>query len=327
MKRYAVAVIGILLSFGVVATPASAQLFVGGADNDAFFNNFENLFDSTGEWLDPATIPVVGNYLAGIINVQNIDANGMTHYFSGPTEQLTGVFAQKIIETKLDGFGITHFTLGNPTLTSFCKGGLGGDCFSTGLAAGEMFAFYQQTGGGTTVFESNGTMLDDVTKATDGTKLLTFGLDATDGAGPDTIFGTFDDTGYTYSHPILGANPTGHAFGALDVKFNGLAPTITFTSINDTNECEVGGTPAEGILCFASDPVPLLNGLVFTSEFERNSLGIANPNSTPGTSPWEFRSNDPATLHPEIIPEVSSLWLLGMGLSSFGVFRRKKFLV
>lgn len=77
--------------------------------------------------------------------------------------------------------------------------------------------------------------------------------------------------------------------------------------VNDPNESEFG-IPAQ---------------VVFSSEFELNPqgafLGV-------GTSPWDFRSNGPARIHPtaSIIPEVSSLWMLGMGLGSFGVFRRRK---
>src|SRR3989338_7091154 len=84
MKRDAVAVIGILLRFGVVATPASAAVFVSGTQNDLFFTNFENLFDSTGAWRAPTSIPVVGDYLAGIINVQNVDANSPLSCCPGP---------------------------------------------------------------------------------------------------------------------------------------------------------------------------------------------------------------------------------------------------
>lgn len=314
MKRVAGWMFGILLGLGVAATPASADIFVGDTNNNVFFRNFENLFDSAGNIRSFTDTPVVGDHLVGIIDVQTIDANSLTHFFSSPTNQLTGVFAQKILETKIDGSGILHFTLGNPTVGTFCAGL---DCFSTGLAPGEMFAFYTQTGGGATVFESNGAMLDDVTKAKDGALFMTFGLDATDGAGVDGVWGTFDDTGYAYSHPVLGLNPEGDAFGALDIKVNNSG--FTFAGLNDIKECEIGGSPAEGILCAGTRPVPLLNGMVFTSEFEPND-GFAG-----GTSPWAFASNDPARLHPlGVIPEPSSMWLLGMGLSGLGVFGRRK---
>ncbi len=50
------------------------------------------------------------------------------------------------------------------------------------------------------------------------------------------------------------------------------------------------------------------------------------PNSVAGSF-WAFESFDPAFVHPNVIPEVSSLWMLGMGLSGLGVFSRRKFWV
>ncbi len=318
MKRVLGVVVGTLLGLSALASQASAEIFVADTENDLFFTNFENLWDSTGAWKAPTAAPVVGDYLAGIINVQNIDANSSTHFFQGPAAQISGVFAQKIVEIKTDGLGgPIHFTLGNPTITTFSKGG---DSFSTGLASGEMFVFYLQAPA-TTLFTSGGPMATDVSKATDGTKLLTFGLDATDGAGLDGIFGTADDTGYMYSHPILGSGiPNGLAFGGMTVKTN--ATGFDFAGINDVNESEIGGTT-------------LLNQLVFKSTFEVNQQGIAFKTasgldcslSSSHCSPWEFTSQDPAKVLPHVIPEVSSLWLLGMGLSGIGVIRRKKFFV
>ncbi len=300
MKRVVAIVAGTMLSVGLLTSPASASILVVGSDNDFFFNNFENLFDSSGHWKAPSSAPVVGDHLAGIINIQNIDVEGTTHFFAGPTSQLTGIFAQRILDISSHG-GITHLTLGNPTLTSYCRGA---DCFSTVglLSPGEMFALYLQQGGGTTVFESNGTMLDDVSKATDGSLWVTLGING---------------DAFVYSHPILGVNPEGLAFGGLNVIQNNTGVT-TFQGINDPNETEVGGTT-------------VLTDLVVSSEFELNPNGFAGralakrPCPTSGCSPWEFRSNDPATVHPAI-PEVSSLWLLGLGFGTIGAFGRRKWL-
>lgn len=290
MKRLGGLLVGLLLGLGAVASQASADVLVLGS-NDLFFNNFENLFDASGTIKSPTATPVVGDYLAGILNVQNVDTDGTTHYFSSPLTQLSGVFAQQIIEVKSDPItGILHLTFGNPTITSFTNGA--GDTWSTGLASGEMFRFYLQEPA-STLFESNGTMLDDVTKATDGSLFASFGLDSTNGAGLDGIFGNGDDTGYVYSHPVLGLNPNGFAYGALNFVVNNTG-FGEYRLINDLNETEIGGTW-------------LGNQLVFVSRFDLNS-------ST--SSPWRFASNDPAHLNP--VPEVSSLWLLGMGFSGLG---------
>jgi hypothetical protein len=291
MKKVLLA-LAVMLGLGVAATPASAALFVAGTDNDAFFNNFENLYDSSGNWRDPSSTPAVGDHLVGIINVQNIDSFGASHWttlgglFTPTTSELSGVFAQRIDSIVVDPLDPTHLTLvfSNPTLTGFCKGA---DCFSTGLAAGEMFSLYLDQPANT-LFQSNGTLLDDVTRAKDDAPvLLTFGLSApTDVAGSDV-----DLVG-------IGGLPQGRAFGALSVIQNNTG--------------------------FTFDPFVregLFGQMIFTSEFEINPNGLA----AGGTSPWEFRSNDPAALHPTgIIPEPSSLILLGLGGLGAGLARRKK---
>ena len=297
MKKVLSSVLGALFALGVAAPKASAVTLIAGAENEAFFNNFEVLLDASGNIRAADATPEVGNHLFGIFNVQNIDANGGTNFFAGATDQLTGVFSQKIIGISADpGTGILHLTLGNPTLSTYAG-------ISSPFSSGEMFRLYTQTGGGTTPFESNGTIADDVTKATDGALWATLGLDATNGLGVDGIPGTPDDTGYAYSHPVLGPNLTGEAWGGLTFKINNTG--YAFDGINDVNETEIGGTT-------------LLNQFVFSSEFELNQR------FTQGVSPWEFASNDPAKIHPSVVPEVSSLWMLGMGLSGFGVFRRRK---
>ncbi|MBI3997057.1 MAG: PEP-CTERM sorting domain-containing protein [Candidatus Omnitrophica bacterium] len=309
MKRYAVAVIGILLSLGVVATPASAAVFVAGADNQVFFVNFENLYDSTGKWLNPFTAPVPGQILSGIIGLNGLRVNNVDSDFDDTTFQLSGVFAQEIVS--IDAMTGT-LTLGVPTVTTYYKdldlsGGItaGDDVYSTGLAPGsEMFAFYlQQSPDPVTTLESDGTMLDDVTKATDGSLFLTLGF--TDpGAGVDP--------GYAFTAlfppPLF---PAGLSFAGLNLIQNNSG--FTFAGLDNPFENVFNGT---------------LQQVVYQTSFNLNPPGLNNPNPDPGTSPWEFISNDPALIHPDtVIPEPSSMWLLGMGLGSFGVFRRKKFLV
>lgn len=298
MKRMIGVVIGVLLGLGAAASQASAAILVAGTDNDVFFVNFENLYDSTGNFKSVTSLPAKGDYLAGIISANGIRANSVDTNFDSSTFQLSGIFAQKIEDISFHSGVLPHLTLGTPTITTFCKGA---DCFDTGLAAGEMFRFYiQQSPDPVTTFESNGSLADDKAKATDGTLWLSLGL-ADPGAGVDP--------GFAYSH--LGLFPLGFppvpgiAFAGLNTIVNNTG--YDFAGVNDVNESEIGGTT-------------LLNHLVYVSRFDYNpdgSLGTA-------TSPWEFRSNDPARVHPNVIPEVSSLWMLGMGLSGFGFIRRKK---
>ena len=166
-----------------LATIALAVPMIGSVDaavtfgdgiNDVFFNNFENLYRTTGDCTvntcftadanDPtgyqkvltnvANNVVVGDIFAGVINVQNIDNNGSTIYFSAPDDQFTGYFAQEVTSITLAGAdpsGDDHLTLGVASTDPFG--------ILTGDLAGSMFALYVDS---TTVFSSGGTTASSI---------------------------------------------------------------------------------------------------------------------------------------------------------------------
>lgn len=283
-SRLASVTAAVLLGLG---NAASAEVtLVENEDNQVFYFNFENVFDAAGE-MKPVGAPLaVGDHFAGIVNVQNIDVNGATAWDFGPENQLTGVFAQQVVAIlpppdPYDPGQVVepHIILGPPAVQTFCDGG---DCFDTGLSGGEMMAFYHQSGAGTTAFEYNGPMADDVAKATDGAPWLSVGYDA----GPDAMYGTPDDEGYFYAHSTGGSNRIGKAFAGVNAVVNNTG--YHFGGINDINENEAGG--------FA-----LFNDVVLTSELEDNPTSVL----VGGNSPWLIRSNDPATMHP--IPQEGPL--------------------
>lgn len=297
MKHAVRVLVGALLGFVVMTPTASAvNLLSAGVDNDVFFTNVENLFDATGRQLPPLTPPAPGMYLAGILNIQNVDAPPGSDFFnSGPGGEVSGVFAQLLTGVVPLGGGVFGLTFGNPVVTTFYKDtnlngvwepGLGEDGFVTGLApGGEMFGFYEDDPA-VSLYESNGTMADDVTKATDDSLLLTLGISIP----TDSV------TGFVtlVPGPFCPAPPCGVQFGALSVLQNNTG--------------------------FSFAPVffeGLLGDVVYTSQFGPRPVGS-----------WDFESEDPARIHPEsVIPEASSLWLLGMGLSSLGFTRRRRFLI
>ncbi len=272
-----------LLAVCLVSQSWGANELVVGTSNRLFFKGFEAVFDANGQYKAPGSLLAIGDHQVGIINVQDIDAIFTpTHWFSSSTDQITGIYAQRV-EAILspDPFDpqqtLPHIVLSPPTVTQFCKGG---DCFSTAplLAPGEMFALFRQTGQEITLFETDGPMADDVAKATDGAKWLSLSYTA----GQDGQFSTIDDDGYFYSHVTLGVplgNFTGEAWGALNVSVNNTG--YSFCEVNDPFEQEKGDTT-------------LLTDLYLNAEIQEN------PNSMTlgGSSPWDFQVNDPATMLP-----------------------------
>ena len=342
MKRWIGFVFGAVLGFGTLV-PQAGAVFTGGELNEIDFTNRENIFDAatSAPKLPSLALPYLGlglgDHLAGILRVELIDGpSGATFLndVTAPIDQITGAYAQKIIG--LAGFAglpaigavpagvfVPTIVFGNPTTFIFTDPATAGT-FTVPLAAGEMMAFFRDTG--LTVVDpiGLGTMTGSHAISTDGTKILTLGLDASDGLGFDGVPGTADDTGYVYSallSPVAGSQLAG-----LGIKFNTVVPTPV-TPIVD---------PAE-FLYTSLRGFPLPVDLFFSAEFGPNPL-FAGPDGILGTgddagfsnvslakSAWAFESDDPARVFP-FVPEVSSLWMLGMGLSGLGVFRRRNWL-
>ena len=164
MKRWIGFVFGAVLGFGALV-PQAGAVFTGGELNEIDFTNRENIFDAaTGAPKLPSIFAPylglgLGDHLAGVLRVETIDGpSGATFLndVTAPIDQITGAYAQKIIG--LAGFvglpplgtvpaGVFGPTIvfGNPTTFTFVDPATAGT-FTVPLAAGEMFAFYSDSG-------------------------------------------------------------------------------------------------------------------------------------------------------------------------------------
>jgi hypothetical protein len=342
MQRKVASTIGLLGLVLSIAAPIQAAPSFKVGENTIFIDAVENTYRSSGactaatclpfdaandpmgfQKVIPGTSQIVGDILAGIVNISKITSGGITHYFSSATDQFTGYFAQEVIavhlvpETGPDPFDplqttVDHLQLSAPSVDPFA--GVGGKPSLAGTGA--QFQLFVQEGVGTTVYETNGTTFDDVTKATDGV------LWATLGTGVDVPLMTPDLDGFTYSHvdqTLTLENAAGEFFAALNLVTTGAAYNAgTLEQINDVNESElgdVGGLPAT------------FSDIVGTAEIEANPLSFlidqrpGTPGFQPGPSPWVYQVNDP--LHLVRVSEPGTLTLLGLGLLSlFGGLKR-----
>ncbi len=329
MKRALGIVAGALLGLCVM-TPQAFAVFAVGELNEVFYTNRESLFTpvgappGTGVFKPTILGPAIGDFLVGVLRVQGIDGViSLPTFAEDPIppviDQITGIFAQEIIgivahaSPSLPFFLHPHLTLGNPTITTFFDPATGLPVVLP-LAPGEMFAFFHDMGLGTPGTDI-GTMAANVASHTDGLPFMTFGLDATAGLGGDGLFGTGDDTGHAYTH--LTSPTIGTSFGQVDIVSNSTG--LLFAPIASSDAAE------EMALLRG---FPTLNHLPYSSSFAPNPcFGAGSPTCPGGGSVWELRSNDPGELLPlSAIPEASSLWMFGMGLSGLGIFRRRKLL-
>ena len=337
MRKLSFLFLCIMLGIGMMASPAAGADVIGLGINEIHFYNYETLFTPV-EWDTQGNVTKykevdftgggslsevqVGDILLGIIGVQNVITKGSLCWMFSVTDQLSGVFAQKVAEVIPPDNGVP---VGNPTPggnqydiindwdtqpriifeaanTTATFETLTNETFTLGLAGNEMIALYHDTGA--TLLETNGSIVDDIAKATDGSLWATFGYNVGGEAGmtDNQPAGDSDDSGYYYSYTSqfgLPANDfVGESWAGLDAIQNNTGYPLS-PSLNDPGEGEMDEVIAS-----------LANALFLSSEFEMYpqwvGSGMAGANS-----PWVFASNDPAWLHVVEYQEVGTCRMTG----------------
>ncbi|NTV70713.1 MAG: PEP-CTERM sorting domain-containing protein [Azonexaceae bacterium] len=285
MKK--ITVLAATLVSAAISQSAYALPALVGGENEIFFKAVEN-------WVDKDQNGVIsqGDYFYGIINAQNIDANGGTNWYGSATDQLSGYFLQEVASVT----ATTTANIYNIQLGAFTGGS---DPFgvltAADIASGAQLKLFTDS---TTPFVTNTGVVNDITKATDG-----------------TLWGTLGNTSasnYWYSLGIINpnivfaaglANTVGNTLAGLDFITNNTGKV--FVDVND---------PSENLF---DTQVALYANAEIVDKYGPTS----NPDAI-GPSAWRFQVNDPAVVN--AIPEPGSLALLGLSLLGFiGVQRRK----
>jgi hypothetical protein len=289
----------LLLILAVAAPAVQAFPSLNSGDTGIYYTNREVVYraDVNGDYheldfTDSNNVPILtpGDIFVGILNVQNFDdlTAGATYWNSlAGADELSGILAQEItsiVPAPGGPAGTTlQINLGAASTDTFTT--LAGDTFSTGLTGSETMKLYADDN--ITQFNSNGTIVEDIADAIDGTPWMTLSQLSTDYA-------------FTYITPqgtgvddFLGRSFLGYSVTDFYV------PGTTFTGVTD---------PEVGV----------------TVDFYANSEleGHDQWTGAGGNSPWVFESNDPAFT--ATVPEPASFLLFGLGLLGFTAIARKK---
>jgi hypothetical protein len=286
----------ILATFMVLAPAANALPFLTYGDNSLYYTNREVVFRNDGQgnyyeldYSDPNNLPElqVGDIFVGILNVQNIDDSGTggTHWWSNGSDQLSGIFAQEITNISALPAPLGSYTLrldlGVASTDTFTT--INGDTFTTGLSGNEVLKMYTDD---STIFNSNGTIVEDIADATDGNEWISLGIDK-----PTDYAFTYISPQGTGLDEFVGKSWLG--FSVLNFVY----PSTIFPGAID---------PEVGVLV----------------DFYANSELEGHDNYLSGDSPWVFESNDPAFLN--AVPEPATFALFGIGLILLSGFARRK---
>lgn len=295
--------------------------------NEITYHNYESVFNSSGVELSPSTPLSSGDYIVGVLQINNIaPPSAGTPTFTNGTSEITGVFVQKVT---INASGLPNAANSDPNQYTILLGTSDRNTFTDNLgntittnvntASGAMFNFYLDT---TPDFVATGVSMQasvnsamDVGGVTGTTPYFSLGLAAQPGIGEP-------NTGYFYSTTDNVSNPQTLAlngYGGLNFLTNNTG--VTFKTVFDTTAIDsIGlgqGSPNTGT--GSAPPV----GFIIDSNISFNK---ANTFPSLNNSPWGFISSDPADVS-VLVPVPAAAWT-GMsmlaGLGCIAAIRRRK---
>lgn len=288
-----------------MAVPASATVLNPHVVNTLEFSYVENIFDANGVQKGGVAL-APGDHLIGIIAVNRIMAGGETLFTAGPTAQLTGIYAHKVLSVPpyqvtggmaYDPFvptsTLAHTEYGSPDRGLFTNGSSTIDLGAV-LEPGAVLALWLDQGSSATTFTTGGSLAEGVARATDGSPFLSAGI---------------GESGYFYSHTdpditleeILGGALIGQAFAGLEVLTNGTGHSLTL--IPNPGDLDRG----------------IATQLVLSCDLSVNPVGIFSPQD----SPWTLAGTGTAQIYPAPEPSTLALFSAAGVVMALGRLRRR----
>lgn len=286
------------------ALPAPATAFQPHVVNTMEFSYVENIFDANGVQKGGMALEP-GDHLIGIISINRIMAGGETLFAAGPTSQLTGIYAHKVLSIPpysltggiaYDPFDpaslLAHVEYGNPDQGLFTNGSSTIDLGAV-LEPGAVLALWLDQGSSSTTFTTGGSLAEGVARATDGLPFLSAGI------GTSGYFYSHTDPDVTLAELMQGAL-IGQAFAGLDVLTNATGHDLL--PLLNPGDLERG----------------MAMQMVLSVDLSINPTGLFQPEA----SPWTLAGTGTAQIHPA--PEPSTLALFGAAGTVMALWRLKK---